>query len=413
MSHQGSSFGVGFSESSNSLKAGMLAAGIALSKAELSKEKVQLCFLFCTSRHDPGDFFEGVKSQVGKETLFFGGYANGTCSNDQLGYDGYQTVVGVWGNTSAKFDLFIQEGIAFQEYETGKGLGEQIQAKNYQTQPQMLLLFDAVNRLEGKFRMNYGTPFIKGMNETIQNWPKVIGARMLGDMRFKPTYQWFEKKMTQNAAMALLMTGNIQLDYQIMHGCQPVSAYHTVTSIKGASILELDHKPALDMVLDILGEDLKENPQEVKFFVTLGKNTGDKWSEYNPGNYINRMCVGVDTNSRGLYMAEIDLEPGMEIQLMRRSFEMEYVGKRTRKLIDQVKASGQKIIFALYINCSGRAAAYSNQTDEDIRHIQAEINNEFPLLGIYEAGELAPIAGELQVLDWTGVLCLFSERIEE
>lgn len=402
-------FGVGFSEASSSFNAGASATSHALIQAGLSSEEVQLCFLFCTSKHDAQEFFDGAKSQLGESTKFFGGFANGTCDNHNLGYDGYQTVIGVWGRTEVQFDLFIQEGIAFNEYETGKNLGSQIQKKEYQDTPVMLLLFDAVNRVEGKFRMNYGTPFLKGMNESIGKMPNVIGARMLGDMRFKPTNQWIERRMTQNAAMSLVMSGNIGMDHQVMHGCKPVSAYHTVTAIDGASILELDHQPALDVVVSILGEDLKENTQELKFFLTLGKNTGDKWSEFSPGNYINRMCVGVDVNTRGLYMAEMDLEPGMEVQLMSRSFEMDYIKIRSRKLIEKVKSRNRKIIFGLYINCSGRAAAYSNQTDEDIRHVQEEIGDEFPLMGIYEAGELAPISGQLQVLDWTGVLCIFSE----
>jgi hypothetical protein len=413
MSGKSSSFGVGFSDSSESLKAGTLAVAEALLQAELSTEEVQLCFLFCTSRHEPEDFFQGVKSALGKKTKFFGGFANGACTNTQMGYDGYQTVVGVWGNAEVDFDLFIQEGIAFNEYQTGKALGAQVSNQHYSTPPQMLLLFDAVNRIEGKFRMNYGTPFIQGMNETISNWPNVIGARILGDMKFKPTRQWIDDRMTQNSAMALVMSGNIQMDYQIMHGCKPASAYHTVTAAEGANILELDHRPALDLVGEILGDDLKENYQELKFFVTFGKNIGDKWGEYIPGNYINRMCVGVDVQKKGLYMAEMDIEPGMEVQLMRRSFEMEYVSIRTRKLIQKVKETNRRIVFGMYINCSGRAAAYSNQTDEDIRHVQEAIGGEFPLMGIYEAGELAMIGGELQVLDWTGIFCLFTESKTE
>lgn len=411
MIDRATSFGVGFSESADSTDAGIHATKQALQEAGLSPEEVQLCFLFCTSRHEAENFFTSVKSCLGPQTQFFGGFSNGSCTNSELGYDGYQAIVGLLGNGNFKFDLLIQEGIGFHEYETGKSLGQKIKSKDLDGSAQMFLLFDAVNRLEGRFRMNYGTPFIKGMDETIGIWPKTIGARMLGDMKFKPTRQWCGREMSQNAAMALLLSGNIRIDYQIMHGCQPASAYHKVTAVQGANILELDHQPALEVVGEILGSDLMERPQELKFFVTLGKNVGDKWESFNPGNYINRMCVGVDTKGKGIYMAEMDIEPGMEVQLMRRSFEMEYVSVRTKKLIEKVKSQNRKIIFGLYINCSGRAAAYSDHTDEDVRHVQAAINNEFPLMGIYEAGELAMIGGQLQVLDWTGLFCIVSEEI--
>ncbi|EAZ82072.1 FIST C-terminal domain-containing protein [Algoriphagus machipongonensis] len=411
MSAKATSFGVGFAETTDSLLAGVEASKQALQTAGLFPEEVQLCFLFCTSRHEAEHFFEGVKSCLGEQTQYFGGFSNGACTNTELGYDGYQAIVGLLGKGDFKFDLMIQEGIGFHEFETGKSLGLKIQAQKYDSEPQMFLLFDAVNRLEGRFRMNYGTPFIKGMSESIQKWPNTIGARMLGDMKFKPTRQWCGQSMSQNAAMALLMHGNIKMDSQIMHGCQPASAYHKVTAVKGANILELDHKPALEVVGKILGPDLMERPQELKFFVTLGKNVGDKWEAFNPGNYINRMCVGVDTQGKGIYMAEMDIETGMEVQLMRRSFEMEYVSVRTKKLIQRVKSQNRRIIFGLYINCSGRAAAYSNHTDEDVRYVQEAIDGEFPLMGIYEAGELAMIGEKLQVLDWTGLFCIFSEEI--
>jgi small ligand-binding sensory domain FIST len=78
-------------------------------------------------------------------------------------------------------------------------------------------------------------------------------------------------------------------------------------------------------------------------------------------------------------------------------------------LIKKVKDEGRRPLFALYLNCAGRAASYSENTDEDVRHVQKAINNEFPLIGMYEAGELAVVGGDLQVLDWTGIFCLFSE----
>lgn len=406
------SFGVGFSENSDSREAGKMAAIAALEQAGLIQEDVQLCMLFCTSRHDATEFFQGVKDAVGANTRFFGGYSNGTSNNNHLGYDGYQTAVGVLHSPDIQIDIFLQEGIAFNEYETGRGLAGQIKKANFKGDPNIIVLFDAVNRIEGQFRMNYATPFIKGMKEVLGHWPNIAGARMLGDMKFKPTHQWGNDRMTENSALALCLSGNISMDYQIMHGCRPASAYHTITATKGANILEIDNKPALDFVRDILGPDMKDNLKEIKFFVTLGRNIADKWADFEPSNYINRMCVGVDVKSNGLFMAEMDFEPGTEIQLMRRSFDMDYVGNQTRGLINQIKETGRKPVFALYFNCAGRAASYSDNTDEDIRYVQQAIGDEFPMMGFYEAGELAKIGGELQVLDWTGIFCLFSQNVK-
>ncbi len=402
-----SQFGSGFSEHTHSFEAGKMAAHEAKKNSGIPKGEADLCLLFCTSRHDPREFEAGVRSETGA-VPFFGGFANGTLTNDHMGYDGYQTVVGLLRSDTIEVDLFVQEGIAFNEFETGKALARQI-AESGQEHPYLILLFDAVNRLEGRFRMNYGTPFIQGMNEEMKRWPITAGARLMGDMKFRPTYQWLGDQMIQNAALALALSGEITMDYIVMHGCTPASAYHTVTAVKGATILEIDHRPALQFVSEILGPEVSGNLNEIKFFVTVGRNAGEKWSDYRPDNYINRMCVGIDEKRGGLRMAERDFDVGTEIQLMRRGFEMGYIFDQTKSLIEKIRFESRKPLFATYFNCAGRAAAYSNNTDEDVRFVQQAIDNEFPLIGIYEAGELAMIKRELEVLDWTGILCIFSE----
>ncbi len=401
-------FGVGFSELANSFNAGKEAAAEALNSSGLKTESILLCFLFCTSRHEAAEFFSGVSSII-RHGDFIGGFANGTISNNDFGYDGHQCVVGVLSSDSMKVDLFKEEGIAFNEYETGKKLFHQIRNTEFETEPHIFLLFDAVNRQKGRFQMNFGTPLLTGAFEEIQQWPNIVGARLMGDMKFKPTFQWFKNETIQNAAIAVAFTGNIQLDVLRLEGCTPASSYFTVTKSNGAEILEIDHKPALDFVSDILGPELKNNYEKIKFFVTLGKNLGDKWDRKR-AKYVNRMCVGVNPATRGLIMAEMDLQEGTEIQFMRRGFEMDTIEEKITSFMEGKESAGRKPLFAFYLNCAGRASAYSQNSEEDVVHIQKAINNKIPLLGIYEAGELAKINGELQVFDWTGLFCLFSEK---
>lgn len=345
------------------------------------------------------------------DVRLFGGYSNGAIDNTHVGYDGFQAVVGVFQSDEASIDLYKQEGIAFSEYETGKGLAQKIKADPLDQDSNLLIFFDAVNRQKGRFQMNYGAPFMQGIKEEWAFWPNIAGARLLGDMRFKPTYQWFGDELLQNAAMALAFRGNIQMEVKVLHGCTPASAYHTVTRTEGASVVEIDGEPALDFVGNIFGPELAEDYRKLKFFVTMGKNLGDKWALNSYTDYVNRMCVGIDEKRRGLRMAEVDLVEGTEFQLMRRGFEMDYVVDEVRATIENVKQSGRRPIFALYLNCAGRAASYSQNTEEDAHYLQRAIQNEFPVLGIYEAGEFAKVGGEFQVLDWTGVFCLFSEKI--
>jgi hypothetical protein len=402
-----SKFGVGFSENTDSRKAGAEAASQAISNLS-SDEESRLCFLFCTSRHQPNEFFEGVKSVAGA-AQYIGGFSNGVITNESFGYDGYQCVVGVLESNSINYHMYKQEGIAFNERETGEKLFHQVEAGKYSKKDILILLFDAVNREKGFFQMNFGTPLFEGAGDRLSAWENIVGARLMGDMKFKPTYQWFKGEMIQNAAMALVLSGDIEMHQRVLQGCTPASAYHTVTKAEDAAILEIDNKPALEFASNFLGPSIKDDHQKIKFFVTLGKNQGDKWSRDN-SQYVNRMCVGVNPKNNGLIMAESDMGVGTEFQLMRRGFDLNKIESEIRAVVQEVISSGRKPLFAMYFNCAGRATAYSQNNEEDASYVQKAVNNEFPLLGIYEAGELGKVNGTLEVLDWSGIFCLFSTK---
>jgi small ligand-binding sensory domain FIST len=66
--------------------------------------------------------------------------------------------------------------------------------------------------------------------------------------------------------------------------------------------------------------------------------------------------------------------------------------------------------FALYIDCAGRAAAFSGAEKEEASIIQTNIGKNVPLLGIYSGVEIAPLKGKSRGLDWTAVLLILSRN---
>jgi len=106
-------------------------------------------------------------------------------------------------------------------------------------------------------------------------------------------------------------------------------------------------------------------------------------------------------------MFENDLKTGSDVQLMRRSIDLEYVVGRAEALLRQ--ASDRKPFFAFYIDCAGRGSAYCGTEGEEASGVQRTIGRAMPLLGIYSGVEIARVGPDIQALDWTGVLCVFSE----
>lgn len=400
--------GVGFSEETNSYAAGTAAVSQAI--AACQGRPIHLVMLFTTSRHDPHLIHEAIRAQVEPSVRIVGGYAVGIITREHLAYDGYQVGVAAFSLDQVDIDIFVESDLPQREYEVGVALGQQISQQTFEGDCNTLLLYDSVNRTQERFELNRATPLLQGLSTSLSPLPPLVGAGLSGDMQGRETFQWVDDQILQQAAIALILSGNLRMDTIVMHGCRPVSSYHTITKTDGSTVLEIDGRSALEVISDLLGPDSGKEWRDYGFFVTLGVNRGDKWGKFNEDDYANRLCMRVDKKRQGLVMFEPDLKPGTDVQLMHRSIDFQYIHDKSAILLQQLQ--GRHPIFAFYIDCAGRAATYAGMDEEEATAIQQAIGTHIPLLGIYSGVEIAPIRQQVQALDWTGVLCVLSEPAE-
>ena len=67
--------------------------------------------------------------------------------------------------------------------------------------------------------------------------------------------------------------------------------------------------------------------------------------------------------------------------------------------------------FALLFSCLGRGPYLYNGVDQDLALLKTLFPN-LPLIGFYGNGEIAPIRGENELLQYSAVLGLFGEQNE-
>jgi len=397
--------GVGFSEIEDSFAAGQEMARQALAQAGL--ESCNLALMFSTCQHQPQALRDGVRSVIGPEARIAGGWAVGTMSNDQMGYGGFQSGIACFSMASSDFSLFCADGLANHEADVGEALGKQLlEAGADATDIPKLILYDSINRLSGRAKINMATPLLAGMRNAVPHLSNLVGAGLAGDMAGQSTFQWFDDAISQQSVIALTFAPGIKLHTAILRGASPVGGYHTVTQAEGAAITEIDGRPALDVISELLGSS--RDPSEFAFYVMLGVNQGDAWAPYEEENYSNCMCLRADLKRNQLIMFEPELVAGTRFQLMSRSHDFAYIERKVEDLFAQV--GDEEPFFALYINCAGRAGAYAGIEDEDAQFVQNAINGRAPLLGFYSGVEIGPIRGEAKPMDWTGLLCLFTTK---
>jgi hypothetical protein len=394
--------GVGFSELPNSREAGVDAARAAL--AQGSVDACDLVLMFATSKHDPVAFREGVRSVVGTRPRLFGGSAVGIITNDRLGYEGFQAGVAAIATGDVHADMFLEGGLPGNERATGAALARQIVGRGYTEPPGLLLLYDIVRRREPgeALSMTTATPLIAGMGEVLGEWPAVAGAGLLGDMQFNPVFQWFDDRVVHHSAMALALTG-VRMDTIIMHGCAPSTSYKTITKADGNVVLEFDGRPAVDAVASAFGDD--KSWEEYPLYITIGMNQGDKFAARDE-DYAVRLCMDIDRERGGLVMFGDDMQAGTEVQLMRRTLDLDYVRQRAAELLAGL--GGREPVLATYVDCAGRAGAYSGTDFEEAQGVQEAVGSQMPLFGWYVGCELAKAGPVMQQHNWTGILSVFS-----
>jgi len=401
--------GVGYSENPDSALAGKEAAEQAIAMAG-RRDACNMVLLFCTARHDQQILREVVSAVVGDSVPIYGGGTAGVMTNDAYGYAGDQVGVACLWLDGARCDVLIDGGLLESEEGTGFRLGQGLARLNVTAASPVMLFYDAIHRDEfGNVRMALATRILAGLEKALGFLPDLTGAGMLGDHVCSPTSQYIGGETGENQAMAFAFSGNIRIDSAIMHGCRPASLYYTVTKADGPVILEIDHKPALAFMDELLGSGI--TPEQYPFFLLLGINHGERWGEYEEDNYASRLCFGIDRERGGIVMFESDMAEGTEFQIMFRSFDLEYMKPKFESLFD--KLHGRKPVFAMYIDCAGRCAGYGGTDLEDALVLQQVVGNRVPVLGLYTGVEIAPIAGRPRGLDWTGVFCLFSQDGDE
>jgi hypothetical protein len=237
----------------------------------------------------------------------------------------------------------------------------------------------------------------------------LIGAGTISDFQMTESYVFDGCRGVKHAAVAVVLPSNWQSHTIIMHGCIPVSSFLEITRIDGPVVYELDGRPALEVLLQMLGQELSAATiEKLSMVVTLGKKHGDLFAPYDESAYVNRLIINSNPEDGSVTLFEADFQVGSKVQIMARDNQMmvESVRRRARELLTAIDPV--QPVLALYIDCAGRTSGFSGAEVEEAGALQAALGSEFPLVGFYSGVEIAPLLGRSRPLDWTGVLTLFT-----
>lgn len=406
--------GVGFVNAPAALDAGRLAAAEAMRSGGVTAPDLVLAF--CGGSLDAQAFHAGVRAAVGPRAPILGGSAIGVIAQDQLAYAGHPAGVAVLELGAPLLGLAAIEGLAGAERETGRRLGRALAGAGADGSPALLLFYDSIHTpptASAPPVMNASRPLIAGLAEGLPGCPLVVGAGLLGDFAFSPTWQFGGASAGQQLAVGALLPPSARTTVQVMHGCTPMDGVpHVLTRVTGCVVHEIDGRPAAAVVDELYGS-ADWRTQRPVHRLTLGVRHGEPHHRPGEDGYVNRLITGVMPDGLAVGLFEPDLEAGAEVLFMLRDpgLMLESARAGSEAAVARMRREGGRPEFALYIDCAGRAAIASGTVTEEAAEVQAVMTRAgIPLLGFYSGVEVAPIQGASRGLDWTGVLLLIGER---
>ncbi|HEX5805405.1 MAG TPA: FIST C-terminal domain-containing protein [Macromonas sp.] len=228
----------------------------------------------------------------------------------------------------------------------------------------------------------------------------------------------------------------VPLVSRVTQGVRALAPEHTVTQVDQHVILQLDGRPALDVLLEDIDTSLSDPPAAVqRLRQTL---VGLRWPEPSvpgetprarrPGQFgddvLVRHLVGLDPARQGVAIAErVPEGSGLtfcERHVQAARADLRRICAEIREELEpeemplavaQALAGGEaesqphparRIAGAVYVSCNGRGGAHFGGPSAEL-HIVRQALGDVPLVGFFAAGEIA----HHHLYGYTGVLTVF------
>jgi small ligand-binding sensory domain FIST len=253
----------------------------------------------------------------------------------------------------------------------------------------------------GYFAIVHADPHTPDIDELIGDMAgKVSSGYLAGGLSSSrgATVQ-FANQVIAGGMSGVVLSSEVAVATRLTQGCTPVGKRHTVTQAERNIIVALDNRPALDVMLDELGCDLKGlRAQARETFVGIVV----PGAEMSGGgdDYMVRNLVGIDPQNKMIAIGD-EVGSGATVMFCRRDRQSAR-GDLLRMIYDLKDDLTEAPKAALYHACIGRGESMFGERGAELKLIREHLG-DIPLVGFFANGEIA----RDRLYGYTGVLTVF------
>jgi len=236
---------------------------------------------------------------------------------------------------------------------------------------------------------------------------EAIGGAASGDPAQDSTFQFYGRNVASRALAGLHLSGDYRRSIGVTQGCQPLGPPARITAGDGNVILEVDGRPALEVLRSRLPGPLAASLERLGGHLFVGLPPDPMQDTIAPGEYLVRHLIGVDETRGALIVATT----------VRRDEPIYFVLREGQAARDDLKEMLKRLApaavpgawrFGLYFNCAARGTSLYGVPGIDTAYISSALG-DLPIAGFFGNAEIAPLRGANRLFTYTGVLALFGD----
>ncbi|MBX9689716.1 MAG: FIST C-terminal domain-containing protein, partial [Candidatus Obscuribacterales bacterium] len=241
-------------------------------------------------------------------------------------------------------------------------------------------------------------------------YPKAvkIGGLASGAHQAGKNALFLDDKVYPSGVVGLALSGNIQVDSIVAQGCRPVGPTFRVSKCKNNILLELDGKPAVQALYDVLEKMSPKDQELAKYSLFLGVVMDEFKESFRPGDFLIRNILGLEPNSGALLVGEL-LRNERTVQFHLRDAETS--SDDLRAMLKQYKDHSEGApMGALLFSCLGRGEHLYGIPNHDSDCFKDYLG-PIPLGGFFCNGEIGPVGGTTFLHGYTSSFGIFKARV--
>ncbi len=220
----------------------------------------------------------------------------------------------------------------------------------------------------------------------------------------KPFELFTGEEVHPGGAAILSLEGAIHVETVVAQGCRPIGQPRFVTRVNGQLLLELDGRPVVEVLEELLGGLSVKDRELASKSLFLGIVAEESTEVYRTGDFLIRNVLGLDEKNNGLAIST-RLQEGWTIQFHLRDAKASS-HDLSKNLKDAVERLGdRKPSGALLFSCLGRGEGLYGVPDYDSGLFEGAFGS-VPLGGFFGNGEIGPVKGSSYLHGYTSVFAL-------